>query len=283
MSRNSLLAALAAAGAASLWLYARQIEPAWLERTELELTLEHWPAELDGLRLVLVADVHLGRVRGRVWTSPALESAVRAIDAAQADILIVAGDFGFKDWDPSALVEQVDQMRAPVRIAVLGNHDYAGGEARACRLAEELKSAGFHVLRNQVVRLEVRGRPVWIAGLDDGASGRAEMGPVVDQLSDETRPVILVSHKPDTVRLAPEGVFDLALSGHTHGGQIALPLLNPLMLRRTARTRFDRGLYRINGIPTFVTRGLGMVGRHARFLSRPEVAVLRLRSAPGTE
>lgn len=101
---------------------------------------------------------------------------------------------------------------------------------------------------------------------------------VLSALPDGAHPVILLTHTPDGIKDVQSGIFDVALSGHTHGGQLAVPYLNHWVLRRFGQTYFDRGLYEIKGLPLFVTKGLGMVGLHARFRSRPEVAFIRLFS-----
>lgn len=266
-----------APAAAALLLYSRLVEPRLLDITRVEIALERWPVELDGIRLALVADLHVGRQHGRDWTCPSLESAVKAVAAEPVDMLVFDGDFGYKEWEPDHLASIADSFGAPLRIAVLGNHDYGAGSGRADRLSEALTRKGFCLLRNQVIQVAVRGRSIWVAGLDDGATGRACVPELLDSIPENACPVILVSHTPDSVASSPAGVFDLALSGHTHGGQIAIPFLTSLTLRRTARTGYNRGLYRVNGIPLFVTKGLGMVGYHARFRSRPEVAFLTLR------
>jgi hypothetical protein len=168
----------------------------------------------------------------------------------------------------------------PVRVGVLGNHDFARGSRRARALRGSLEARGFIVLENESVCLRFRDTPVWVAGLGDGATKRADMPKLVASLPGDAQPVLLVSHTPDAVTDMPAGVFDLVLAGHTHGGQIALPFLNHVVLRVWAKTRYDRGLYDVGDVPMFVTKGLGMVGHHARFRAKPEIALLTLRSSP---
>jgi predicted MPP superfamily phosphohydrolase len=264
-----------------LGLYATRRAPARLVVTRYTLTLPRWPDELDGVLLTVIADLHIGCARGSDWSSPALTAAVEAVRAAEPDLLLVAGDFGFTRWNPHELGRAADLFEATARVAVLGNHDYVRGAKCARALTEALSARGFAVLANEAHRVVVRGHPLWVAGLDDGTSGRADFAKMLGTLQPAAHPVILLSHSPDAVTGAPAGVFDLAVAGHTHGGQIAIPAFNPLVLRKWARTKFDRGFYCVNGIPLFVTKGLGMVGHHARFRSRPEVVLLRMRSPRG--
>jgi predicted MPP superfamily phosphohydrolase len=96
-------------------------------------------------------------------------------------------------------------------------------------------------------------------------------------LSPDQYPRLLLTHSPQTVvRLRP-GEVDLALAGHTHGGQIFVPIVTALLLVR-AYSRFSHGLYWFRGTAVYVNRGLGSLGVPARFLRRPEVTVLTLRS-----
>jgi predicted MPP superfamily phosphohydrolase len=206
--------------------------------------------------------------------------------AAGPDIFVACGDYGFRKWRPEEVAADVAAFEAPVRVAVLGNHDYSRGEAGAVKLRRELELRGVVVLKNQAAVFDIRGSEIWIGGLDDGASGRAIPRAMLDCVTvggESPHVEILLSHSPDAVQRMPIGSFDLAMSGHTHGGQISLPFVNPTLLRKWARTSFDRGFYGVQGGTLFVTKGLGTVGYHARFRSRPEVVLLHLRSRSGSE
>lgn len=262
--------------------YARMVAVRRFEITSAEIRSAGWPATLDGARIGVLGDVHLGTRRGRRWPSPALEQAVEAMNTAQLDLLVLVGDFGYWQWDPKTVAGEIDRFRAAVRVAVFGNHDYAHGSRRATELREALERRGIQVLVNEATAIRVGDEPVTVAGLGDLHSRRTDVDKLTAALDDMTHPVILLSHTPDAVEMMPGDSFDVAFSGHTHGGQLAVPLLKPFALRRFARSRFDRGVYDIDGRPLFVTKGLGMVGLHARFRSRPEIAVITLRPAAVT-
>jgi hypothetical protein len=274
------VAGLTAALGAGIGLYARYVEDATCESTESSLVLPRWPAGLEGFRLAFVADFHVGHKPGGPWATPALPAAIDAVRIAKPDLLVFGGDFGFMRWQPEELASAAALFDVPVRVGVLGNHDFARGSRRARALRGSLEARGFIVLENESVCLRFRDTPVWVAGLGDGATKRADMPKLVASLPGDAQPVLLVSHTPDAVTDMPAGVFDLVLAGHTHGGQIALPFLNHVVLRVWAKTRYDRGLYDVGDVPMFVTKGLGMVGHHARFRAKPEIALLTLRSSP---
>jgi uncharacterized protein len=268
----------AGAGLYATWLARRR-----LEVVEADVTLPHLPAALDGIVVAMVADIHRTRYWGKHRGPPVLQRAIETVRGAKPDIFVACGDYGFRKWRPQEVAGDVAAFEAPVRVAVLGNHDYGQGELAAVNLRCALERRGVTVLKNQARAFDVRGSEIWIGGLDDGASGRANPRAMLDCVPTNgaaPRVSILLSHSPDAVARMPPGSFDLALSGHTHGGQIALPFVNPTLLRKWARTCFDRGLYGVHGGTLFVTKGLGTVGYHARFRARPEVVFLRLCSAP---
>lgn len=263
-----------------LGVYASWLEPHRLEIKRFDLWLHRWPADLDGLVVALVSDIHLGWPRGRPWTCPALEPAIEAVHRERPDVLVVCGDFGYKAWRPAALVQAAERFSAPQRVALLGNHDYALGEEKAEGLRQELEWSGYEVLVNEAITVDVRGRDVIFAGLAGPVSGLSDMPALARSVGSGGAPTILLTHTPDEAVMAPPGVFDLALAGHTHGGQIAIPGLERQILRQFARSRFDRGLYDIEGMPLIVTKGLGTTGYHARFRARPEVIFIRLHEEP---
>ncbi len=230
--------------------------------------------------MAVVADIHIGRNHGRAWTCPALPAALRAIRAERPDLLIFAGDFAFKEWTPVDLAHIASLFEAGSRVAVLGNHDFARGDTQAAQLADALEDCGITVLRNQAHMLRFSNQPVWVAGLDDAPSGHDDVDLLLSRLPEGASPAILLSHGPDAVREAARtGRFMLAVAGHTHGGQVAIPGLRSFILRRFAHSEFDRGLYRLGGMPLVVTKGLGMVGYPVRFRARPEVVFLKLHSS----
>jgi len=265
------LAAVCAGAAAGA--YARFVEPSRLETVRLDLHVDSWPDGLNGIRLGVVGDLHVGARRGRPWPSPALESAIAAIRDASVDLLLLVGDYGYMQWDAEDLAAIVGRFDAPVRVAVLGNHDFGRGGKRAAALRLELERQGIQVLVNEVTEVDVEGHSLSVAGLGDLHAQRVDVEAMVSGIPENRGPLILLSHSPDAVARVPSDAFDVAFSGHTHGAQVALPFLRNRTLRRFAHTAYDRGLYDVNGHRLYVTKGVGMVGYHARFRARPEVVI----------
>lgn len=276
--RTRRLAALGASLSAPLLagglLYAREVEPRWVEITRPELTLPRLAPEFDGYTVVQVGDIHLDD-----WKEPRrLERMVRSVNARRPDLICLTGDFlsyTAKSPAPQRLTEALRGLRAPDgRLAVLGNHDYlAGVEAvRRC-----LRGSGVEELQNDVRTVRRGSAELHVAGIDDVMEGRSRLDLVLRKLPDSGAAVLL-AHEPDFADVsAATGRFDLQLSGHSHGGQVGIPLLRRLILPPMSQ-RYTSGLHRVGGMWQYTNRGLGFVKARLRFLCRPEITVLTLRS-----
>jgi hypothetical protein len=156
----------------------------------------------------------------------------------------------------------------------MGNHDYwSGGET----LAEALEAAGLEVLRNHGRPVEREGARVFLAGVDDTWTRRADLDRALSRWERDV-PAILLAHDPALYPAAAERGVALTLSGHTHGGQLAVPFKHRWNLSMRVY-RFHSGLYRNGPASLFVHRGLGTTGPPSRLGAAPEIAVLTLRRA----
>jgi predicted MPP superfamily phosphohydrolase len=190
----------------------------------------------------------------------------------------ITGDFVTRR--PEASATDLAQALAGLRardgvVAVLGNHDYWGNPGI---VREALRAAGVRELPNTVYTLERAGATLHIAGVDDVLARRARLDDVLAQLPREGA-AILLAHEPDFAdRAAATGRFDLQLSGHTHGGQVALPLLGPPLLPPLGR-RYPSGRYQVGGMVQYTNRGIGMVRPFVRFNCRPELTIHTLTTS----
>lgn len=172
------------------------------------------------LRLVFASDFHAGPT-----THPdVLAEACAAIAAARPDLLLLGGDFvSLEARHLEALAPQLRAIPAPIgRFAVLGNHDLWADDYPIRR---SLAAAGIPVLINQAAQLPAPYEHVWVCGLDDPTTGRPEPDRALEPAVG-TR--IVLMHSPEGLGVLQSRRFDLALCGHTHGGQIALPTGRPL-------------------------------------------------------
>lgn len=253
--------------------YAWQGEPNWLEVNRLELPLKELPSAFAGTRLIHFSDVHLG------FNKDARDVArlVKHIREEQPDLICFTGDMvdSYAE-DLTDSVPVLAELEAPLgKYAILGNHDYKNTEL----LTKLLKQAGFRVLRNQSYLIRQGGAVIAVAGLDDMLHGKPDPESTVKNIPDGTFTVLLM-HEPDYADIAEAYPFHLQLSGHSHGGQIRLPLAGAPFTPYGSRKYIDGLYYTENtGMPVYVNRGFGETMMPLRFLCRPELTVLTLRRA----
>ena len=269
------------AGAAALvgaggFFYAREVEPRRLEVVRLELTLPRLAAAFDGYRVVQIGDLHLDD-----WSKPArLHRIAEMVNDERPDLIAITGDFASysaRRLDTERLVGALRRLSAPDGVlAILGNHDYLT-DVKLIRQC--IREAGLKELINEVVTLGRGGPGLHVAGIDDVMEGRSRLDLVLGGLP-ESGAAVLLAHEPDFADVAAAtGRFDLQLSGHSHGGQVRVPLLGRAVLPPFSQ-RYTRGLHRVGGMLVYTNRGLGTVHARLRFRCRPEITALTLRS-PG--
>ncbi len=228
------------------------------------------PSGFEGCRIALISDFHHG------WFIPAafLASAVAATNALQPDLVLLAGDF--VDSDPAcipAAMEELGRLRAPLGVyAVQGNRDIAANRVLTGR---ELARQGIEELTNRGRWLWRNGSQIWLCGLDDSTIGSPDIPAALAGLPGDT-PAILVTHNPEVVESLDDPRILLVCCGHTHGGQINLPLLGRLFLFSSACRKYAQGLVQSAHSKVFTTTGVGSFFPPLRFRCPPEIALLTL-------
>jgi len=268
-------AAVAAGGLAWRALWA---EPRRLVDHERELLLPHWPAELDGLRLALVSDLHAG---GPQSDQAAVGRVVDRVNALGPDLVAMLGDVvdpevaGGSVVAPEAVGRELARLTAPLgAVGVLGNHDWANDGRGVLRA---LREAGLTVLENETTDIAVGDTTLCVAGLADLTTRRADVHATLCDVP-AGRPILLLSHNPDAFPQVPARVA-LTVSGHTHGGQVDVPLLRRRMIPSRYGARYVRGHVVEGGRHLYVTSGVGTSRLPIRWRRPPEVVVLVLRPA----
>ena len=169
--------------------------------------------------------------------------------------------------------EILSRIHCPLRYAILGNHDFLVG---AHAITDALLTHGIPVLANNSVALERDGRRLWLGGTQDALEGRPNLTAALPA-GRNAEPLILLVHEPDFADHAAGRQIDLMLSGHTHGGQVRLPFLPPLLLPKMG-TRYVEGHFQLrDGMQLYVNRGIGAVNLPFRFRCPPEISVLTLQ------
>jgi predicted MPP superfamily phosphohydrolase len=272
------LLALTLAGAGAAGLYAAGVEPRLLRLRRPEIAAAGWPAGASPLRIGVLSDLHAA------WphmTIARVERIVARLLAARPDLVLLPGDFVTTHTYlvRHIPIEPVAQAlaalaRAAPTLAVLGNHDWHyGGE----RIATALELAGIRVLQNAAARVETARGPLWVAGLDDLWTGRADLGRTLRDL-DRSAPAVMLSHMPDVFPHLPPEVA-LTVAGHTHGGQVCLPGLGPLRTLTSLPRRLAYGLHEIDGRHLYVSGGVGTTALPIRFWRPPEIALLTMAAS----
>lgn len=264
----AITAGVAATGAAGYGVTRAYREPSV---TRLDVPLPRLDRRADGLRVAVIADIHVGPLYG----AGQAERVVRVVNRLDADIVTVVGDM------VSSEVGKVRQSAAPLRdlrsrygaYFVTGNHEYYTGHEEWIEAAGDL---GLRVLRNERVEITHHGGAIDLAGVNDHSGTGYDDPPDYEAAlgdRDPTRPVLLLAHQPVQVRDAAAYGVDLQLSGHTHGGQL-FPFHYLVRLEQPVVS----GLAEVDGTIVYVTRGAGFWGPPMRVGADPEVTLLTLRS-----
>lgn len=267
-----LLWLLPAAAGLALAAYALWIEPRSLVVTRVSVPLAGLTHEL---RVVAMADLQPAEP---IESLARIEAIVERMNAERGDLVVLLGDYVGRRWlstgfiHPHDAVPLLGRLTAPMGVyAVLGNHDWwwDGPEMRRL-LAEQ----GIAVLEDRAARAENGVKALWVAGLSDPVSRAYDLAATLAQ-TDASAPVVLLSHTPDIFPEVPAGV-GLTLAGHTHGGQVDLPLLGRPIVPSRFGERFAQGLIEEGGRRLFVTSGIGTAYIAVRFRVPPEIVVLTL-------
>ena len=262
---------------------------------KLVVKIENLPASTIGTRIVQLSDLHYDGFR---LSEEMLEQAIITSNKAEPDLIVLTGDYITDDPAPIyKLVKKLKNLQSRAGIyAVLGNHDICYRTAKA-EVTAALTSIDIKVLWNEIAY--PLGKELPLVGLADYWSKEFNPASVMNQLDDAT-PRIVLSHNPDTAQILQQWRVDLQLSGHTHGGQIILPNIGPLVvyykkfIRKVPKVvrrsipflrsdyvkvlrhwEWAQGFHKVGKNQLYVNRGLGTY-LPGRLFCPPEVTVITL-------
>lgn len=239
------------------------------------------PEEFDGARVVFLTDIHAGSMLGPGHVARMVDR----VNQLEPDLVLIGGDYADGGAGGEAIVyPQLARIRAPLgKMAVFGNHEapcpLPPGE---CEDRPGLQKAGVLLLENERARIRRGAGSIIVAGVGDFTAGETDIRAAASDVSPASF-AILLSHNPDAL---PEGLpevpgaFDLALTGHTHGGQITLFGLYAPVVPSQYGQRFRGGWSTVEGVPTLVSRGVGVFVVPMRFFAPPQIHLLELRRGP---
>ena len=268
------------------------ISPAF-ETNFITLKIPTLPTQFDGYKIGYISDIHLGP-----WmTDQVIIDAFSALNNHKPDLLVLGGDYilipdslprmifgawrndSFGDLRDRDLAQEIFRRLANYAtasmprdgvVAVYGNHD-RWAHPSACH--NYFTSAGIEILANTRLVIERAGARLNIVGIEDFLTG-------VPRWPDKDPATIVLAHNPDAISdflRRGEGKFEVALCGHTHGGQVRAPLLGAIW-SHVYDKRFIEGLVQVGPTQVFTSRGLGVVGVPFRVDCPAEVNIFELKS-----
>jgi uncharacterized protein len=254
-----------------------------LQLKRIEIPLERLPPAFDGFTIVQLSDFHYEE---RFSALP-IRKSVELVNTLDPDLVVLTGDFvtvgQFESQSHARryaatraipCAELLGQIRAKMgKFAVLGNHD---AHSNPALVASALQAHGIPVLDNRSTPIEKDGARFWLAGVEDALEAEPDLGAATDKIP-VGESVVLLVHEPDFADEACLTPIDLQLSGHSHGGQIWIPVIGAPWLPPLGR-RYPRGAYKIEKLMLYTNIGIGTIRAPIRINCVPEVTLITLRA-----
>jgi uncharacterized protein len=266
---------------AGLGLYSAEVARHEISVVTRTIGIENLPDAFHNFRIVQISDIHYAS-----FTEPFfLRRVIQHVNSLAADLVILTGDYiSFGPYPTSWVLrmmqhcsELLHAIECPQRFAVMGNHDSSLGSDV---IRPILANVSIPLLLDEHYPIERAGQRLWLCGTLDPVSHFPDLNAAIPEKPDG--PVLLMCHGPDyadQVIAHPRGhLVDVMFSGHSHGGQVRLPLLPPLHLPDGGRKYYE-GLYRFNRLQLYVNRGIGAVGVPFRLNCPPEITLFTLQKS----
>lgn len=267
-----------------LVIYGSFIEP---RRISLNKKFIHI-SSLPDITIAVIADFHVGPYKRTKY----VEKVVKNVMKLKPDMIVLPGDFIFDHRSDALHLKPLKKLNAPLGVyASMGNHDsghhLTGGalkskgresyqtKDRADEITTLLQSLGIIVLRNASKTLTKDGTKFMVAGIDDVWMESCDLSGTLDK-ADKKLPIILLAHNPDVLLKKEHARASLIVCGHTHGGQVRLPLIGAVAdIPNTLGKKYDQGIFTLkNGTTLAITHGIGETMGRMRLFCPPEILLL---------
>ena len=265
------------------YYYAKEIEPKSLSITRHVISHPRIPQGFNQFKMVQFSDTHLGFQ----YTLEQLNKLVDRINSLNPDVVFFTGDLmdePNKFANSNQIIPILLKINAPFgKFAIYGNHDHGGYGTDLYKTI--MNKSGFVVLKNEGFEIKQEDQSsIHIIGLDDAMLGHPDFEESTKELPSDSYKILLV-HEPDLAeKVIGQGVH-FQLSGHSHGGQVKIPFIGPLVTPPLSQL-YQEGFYTIGDpidpLILYVNRGLGTTRLPFRFLAKPELTLFTLESPPSS-
>lgn len=254
------------------------IEPGKIKFKEHSIYLKGWPSNLSGFSIAFITDLHVGCLHIGL---DKLKSIVEKTNALKPDLILLGGDLviqhqiGGHPVASKEIINVLSQLRANKGLfGVLGNHDWWDN---AQRILDEFEGRHMQILEDSAYYVKIGNTGFWIAGVSDYHEGAHNVTKALSNVTTND-PIIILTHSPDIFPEIPSHVA-LTIAGHTHGGQVYIPFLGRPIIPSKYGQRYAIGIIEENGKQLFVSPGIGTSILPIRFMTPPEVSILKLYPA----
>ncbi len=272
----TLATGVAAAIALAIWGFV--IEPSMVRYREYPVYVNNWPQNLSGFTIAFITDTHVGSPHISLGK---MRDIVEKTNALNPDLTLLGGDYVIQGVlggtpVPSAdIVNVLANLRAKHGVyGILGNHDWW---ENAPRMKQEFEAAGIPMLENTARPFTIGTGRFWLAGVSDYSERKYDIDEALADVTTDD-PLIVLTHSPDIFPQLPARAA-LTFAGHTHGGQVKIPFLGRPVVPSDYGSRYALGLIQEDGKQLFVGSGIGTSILPVRFLTPPEVSILKIYPA----
>ncbi len=250
------------------------VEPKWLRLRHYNLITPKWRS--PKIKIAFASDFHVGCPSVGLEE---LDHIVGKINALKADIIFLGGDYLIQGVllgryiDPKHIAETLSALKAPLGVySVLGNHDWWKD---GIGMWKALESVGIQVMENTAVKIERDGAHFWVCGMADDTTRTPDYAKTMESITDDASSIMIVHDPASFMEMGDHPA--ITLCGHTHGGQIVIPYISPIVIPGRAPLKYAYGHIQEEGRDMIVSSGIGTSILPVRFGRRPEIVEIILQ------